>query len=99
MSQCRICYTVSVRYPREYRSGPEAIASQVRIPVGGLKIMKVKIGPMVFADRSLGAAALAGVLAAGLTALPSAAKAGCDIPKNGVPEETLPAPRVRQVRH
>jgi porin len=55
----------------------------------GLKIMKVKIGPMAFAGGSLGAAALAGVLAAGLTAVPSAARAACDDPESGVPKETL----------
>src|SRR5207249_4107651 len=28
-------YTVSMRYPRDYRSDPQAIASQVLIPIAG----------------------------------------------------------------
>jgi porin len=58
----------------------------------GLKIMRrPKIPPMLMAGRCLRAAALGGALAAALTALPSAARADCDVPDNGVPEDTLPS--------
>ena len=48
-----------------------------------------EIRPLLLAGRSLWAIALGGVLAAGLAALPSAARADCDVPDNGIPEESL----------
>ena len=44
---------------------------------------------MLVAGRSLRAMALGGMLAAGLAALPSGAWADCDVPDNGIPEESL----------
>lgn len=45
---------------------------------------------MLFAGRSLCVLALAGTLVAGgLTALPTAARADCDVPDDGVPEDSL----------
>ena len=48
-----------------------------------------EIRPLLLAGRSLRAIALGGMLAAGLAALPSAARADCDVPDNGIPEESL----------
>jgi porin len=48
-----------------------------------------EIRPMPGAGRSLRALALGGMLAAGLTILPSAARADCDVPDNGIPEESF----------
>jgi porin len=44
---------------------------------------------MLVTGRSLRAIALGGMLAACLAALPSTARADCDVPDNGVPDETL----------
>jgi porin len=44
---------------------------------------------MLVTGRSLRAIALGGMLAACLAALPSTARADCDVPENGVPDETL----------
>ena len=48
-----------------------------------------EIRPLLLAGRSLRAIALGGMLAAGLATLPSAARADCDVPDNGIPEESL----------
>jgi porin len=44
---------------------------------------------MLVTGRSLRAIALGGMLVACLAALPSTARADCDVPENGVPDETL----------
>jgi porin len=44
---------------------------------------------MLVRGRSLQAMVLGGVLAAWLAALPGAARADCDVPDNGIPDETL----------
>ena len=41
------------------------------------------------AGRTMRALALGGMLAAGVAAVPSAARADCDIPDNGIPEESV----------
>ena len=48
-----------------------------------------EIRPLLLAGRSLRAIALGGMLAAGLATMPSAARADCDVPDNGIPEESL----------
>ena len=48
-----------------------------------------EIRPLLLAGRSLRAIALGGMLAAGLATLPSVARADCDVPDNGIPEESL----------
>ncbi|MGB6702148.1 hypothetical protein [Methyloceanibacter sp.] len=48
-----------------------------------------EIRPLLLAGRSLRAIALGSMLAAGLATLPSAARADCDVPDNGIPEESL----------
>ena len=55
---------------------------------GDLRVMKgLKIGPM--RHSSLRGAALGGLIAACLGANPAIARADCDVPDNGIPEETL----------
>jgi porin len=55
--------------------------------IGGLR--KMKRPKMPVAGRSLRVLALGGMLATGLGALPSAAWADCDVPANGIPEESF----------
>ena len=47
----------------------------------------LEIGPMSLTARTL--CALAGLLTAGLVVTPNAARAHCDVPDNGVPEDSL----------
>jgi len=48
-----------------------------------------EIRPMWSAGRTMRALALGGMLAAGVAAAPGAARADCDIPDNGIPEESF----------
>ncbi|MGH6824401.1 carbohydrate porin [Methyloceanibacter sp.] len=48
-----------------------------------------EIRPLLEARRSLRAMALGGMLAACLAVMPGVARADCDVPDNGIPEETL----------
>lgn len=64
--------------------------TRVRKLVGGLRILRgLKIGPMLVAERSLRVAGFAGLLAAAAAGLPATARADCDVPENGIPDETL----------